>query len=40
MISLGTVEGNGESTDVATTQPVVKFTNEDYRLHLDEVFSS
>ena len=30
MMSLAIIGGNGRSTDVATTQPVVKFTYEDY----------
>ena len=31
MMSLVITRATGESTDVATTQPVVKFTYEDYR---------
>ena len=36
MMMLAITWGNGRSTDVATTQPVIKFTYEDYRTTPDD----
>ena len=36
MIRLATIHGTEESTDVATTQPVVKLTYEDYRTTFED----